>query len=186
VDKPRSLKHPERCGDATDEGTVEDDDDVEIGDECKAETEVESDKTLERAMQNGLPAEKEVGLRRIGSTHANVFWTRLAADPAVDDKPVQILPDEEVPPYRAKVRRCRPPQLAFLADRVRELESWELSSRHEQSKGVCAAQRAQVKSKGLQADSRPAPSPSTHGADRLAHEGSRVVLAPACSLNLLR
>jgi hypothetical protein len=81
--------HPERCGDAPDEGTVNDDDDVEIGDECKAETEVESDKTLERAMQNGLPAEKEAELRRIGSKHADVFRTRLGADPAVDDKPVQ-------------------------------------------------------------------------------------------------
>jgi hypothetical protein len=40
-------------------------------------------------MQNGLPAEKEAGLRRIGSKHANVFRTRLGADPAVDDKPVQ-------------------------------------------------------------------------------------------------
>jgi hypothetical protein len=34
-----------------------DDDDVEIGDECKAETEVEIDKTLERAMQNGRPVD---------------------------------------------------------------------------------------------------------------------------------
>jgi hypothetical protein len=99
-----------------------DDDDVEIGDECKAETEVEIDKTLERAMQNGLPAEKETELRRIVSTHANVFWTTLGADPAVDDKPVQILPEDEVPPHRAKVRRCRPLQLAFLASRGEELE----------------------------------------------------------------
>jgi hypothetical protein len=73
-------------------------------------------------MQNGLPAEKEAELRRIGSKHANVFRTRLGADPAVDDKPVQILPDEEVPPHRAKVRRCRPPQLAFLVDKGKELE----------------------------------------------------------------
>jgi hypothetical protein len=137
-------------------------------------------------MQNGLPAEREAELRRIGSKHADVFRTRLGTDPAVYDKPVQILPEEEVPPHRAKVRRCRPPQLAFLADRVRELESWELSSRHEQSKGVCAAQRAQVKSKGLQADSRPAPSPSAHGGDHLARVGSRVVHAPACSLSLPR
>jgi hypothetical protein len=77
---------------------------------------------LERAMQNGLPAEKEAQLRRIVSTHADVFRTRLGADPAVDDKPVQILPEEEVPPYRAKVRRCRPPQLAFLANKVKEVE----------------------------------------------------------------
>jgi hypothetical protein len=77
---------------------------------------------LDRAMQNGLPAKKEAELRRIGSKHANVFRTRLGADPAVDDKPVQILPDEEVPPHRAKVRRCRPLQLAFLADRVRAHE----------------------------------------------------------------
>jgi hypothetical protein len=40
----------------------------------------------------------------------------------VDDKPVQILPEEEVPPHRVKVRRCRPPQLAFLADKGKELE----------------------------------------------------------------
>jgi hypothetical protein len=99
-----------------------DDGDFEIGDECNAETEVESDKTLERAMQNGLPTEKEAELRRIVSTHANVFRTRLGADPAVDDKPVQILPEEEVPPHLAKVRRCRPPQLAFLANKVKELE----------------------------------------------------------------
>jgi hypothetical protein len=66
-----------------------DDDDVETGDECEAETEVEIDKTLERAMQNGLPAEKEAELRRIVSKHADVFRTRLGADPAVDDKPVQ-------------------------------------------------------------------------------------------------
>jgi hypothetical protein len=99
-----------------------DDDDVEIGDECKAETEVEIDKTLERAMQNGLPAEKEAELRRIVSKTANVFRTRLGADPAVDDKPVQILPEEEVPPHRAKVRRCRPLQLALLAGKVKELE----------------------------------------------------------------
>jgi hypothetical protein len=58
-----------------------DDDDVEIGDECRAETEVEIDKMLERAMQNGLPAEKEAELRRIVSTHADVFRTRLGADP---------------------------------------------------------------------------------------------------------
>jgi hypothetical protein len=66
-----------------------DDDDVEIGDKRRAEKEVESDNMLERAMQNGLPAEKEAELRRIVSTHANVFRTRLGADPAVDDKPVQ-------------------------------------------------------------------------------------------------
>jgi hypothetical protein len=122
VDEPPSFKHPERYEDAPDEGTVKDDDDVEIGDECKAETEVESDRTLERAMQDGLPAEKEAELRRIVSKHADVFRTRLGADPAVDDKPVQILPEEEVPPHRAKVRRCRPPQLAFLAGKVKELE----------------------------------------------------------------
>jgi hypothetical protein len=51
--------------------------------------EVEIDNLLERAMQNGLPAEKEAELRRIVSKTANVFWTRLGADPAVDDKPVQ-------------------------------------------------------------------------------------------------
>jgi hypothetical protein len=73
-------------------------------------------------MQNGLPVEKEAELRRIVSKHANVFRTRLAADPAVDDKPVQILPEEGVPPHRAKVRRCRPPQQTFLASRVEELE----------------------------------------------------------------
>jgi hypothetical protein len=87
-DDPLSFKHPERCEAATDEDPVNDDDDVEIGDECKAETKVESDKMLERAMQNRLPAEKKAELRRIVSTHANVFWTRLGADPAVDDKPV--------------------------------------------------------------------------------------------------
>jgi hypothetical protein len=89
VDEPPSFKHPERCGDAPDEDFVKDDHDVEIDDECKAETEVEIDKMLERAMQNGLPAEKEAELRRIGSKHADVFRTRLGADPAVDDKPVQ-------------------------------------------------------------------------------------------------
>jgi hypothetical protein len=122
VDEPPSFKHPERYEDAPDEGTVKDDDDVEIGDECKAETEVEIDKMLERAMQNRLPANKEAELRRIVSKYANVFWTRLGADPAVDGEPVQILPEEEVPPHRAKVRRCRPLQLAFLASRVEELE----------------------------------------------------------------
>jgi hypothetical protein len=99
-----------------------DDDDVEIGDECRAEREVESDKMLDRAMQNGLPAEKKAELRRIGSKHADVFRTRLGGDPAVDDKPVQILPEEEVSSHRVKVRRCRPPQLTFLADRVKEVE----------------------------------------------------------------
>jgi hypothetical protein len=91
VDAPPSFKHPERYEDAPDEDPVKDDDDVDIGDECNAETEVESDKTLERVMQNGLPAEKETKLRGIDSTHANVFRTRLGADPVVDDKPVQIL-----------------------------------------------------------------------------------------------
>jgi hypothetical protein len=104
-----------------DEDSVNDDGDVEIGDECNAETEVEIDKTLERAMQDGLPAEKEAKLRGIDSTHASVFRTRLGADPAVDDKPVQILPEEEVSPQRAKVRLHSPPQLAFLADKVKEL-----------------------------------------------------------------
>jgi hypothetical protein len=122
VDDPPSFKHPERCGDATDEGTVNDDDDVEIGDKRRAETEVESDKMLKRAMQNGLPAEKEAQLRRIVSTHADVFRTRLGADPAVDDKPTQTNTEEGGPPYRPMVRRCRPPQLAFLADRVRAHE----------------------------------------------------------------
>jgi hypothetical protein len=89
VDALPSFRHPECYGDAPDEDPVKDDDDVEIGDECKAETEVESDKVLDRAMQDGLPAEKKAELRRIGSKHADVFWTRLAADPAVDDKPVQ-------------------------------------------------------------------------------------------------
>jgi hypothetical protein len=103
VDDPPSFKHPERCGDATDEGTVNDDGDVEIGDECRAEREVESDKMLERAMQNGRPAEKETELRGIVSKHADVFRTRLGADSAVDDKPVQILPEKGVPPHRAKV-----------------------------------------------------------------------------------
>jgi hypothetical protein len=73
-------------------------------------------------MQNGLPAEKEAELRRIGSKHADVFRTRLGADPAVYDKPVQILPEEEVPPHRAKVRRCRLLKLTFLADKVKEYE----------------------------------------------------------------
>jgi hypothetical protein len=119
---PPSFKHPERYEDAPDEDPVKDDDDVEIGDECKAETEVEIDKVVERAMQDGLPAEKEAELKRIVSKTANVFRTRLGADPAVDDKPVQILPEEEVPPHRAKVRRCRPLQLALLAGKVKELE----------------------------------------------------------------
>jgi hypothetical protein len=88
-DEPPSFEHPERHGDAPDEDTVMDDDDVEIGDECRAETEVEIDKMLERAMQNRLPAEKKAELRRIGSKHADVSRTRLGADPAVDDKPVQ-------------------------------------------------------------------------------------------------
>jgi hypothetical protein len=65
VDEPPSFKHPERYEDAPDEDIVKDDDDVDIGDECKAETEVEIDKVLERAMQNGLPAEKVAQLRRI-------------------------------------------------------------------------------------------------------------------------
>jgi hypothetical protein len=77
---------------------------------------------LERAIQNGLPAEKEAELRSYVSKHADVFRTRLGANPAVDDKPVQMLPVEGVPPHRAKVRRCSPPQLAFLADRVKELK----------------------------------------------------------------
>jgi hypothetical protein len=73
-------------------------------------------------MQNGLPAEREAELRRIVSTHANVFRTRLGADPAVDDNPVQMLPEEEVPPYWAKDGRHSPPQQTFLASRVEELE----------------------------------------------------------------
>jgi hypothetical protein len=60
-DDPPSFKHPERCEAATDEDPVKDDDDVEIGDECRAETEVESDKILERAMQNELPCRKKSG-----------------------------------------------------------------------------------------------------------------------------
>jgi hypothetical protein len=88
VDDPPSFKAPGTIRDAPDEDPVMDDDDVEIGDECRAETEVEIDKMLERAMQNGLPAEKKAELRRIVSKHADVFWTRLGADPAVDDKPV--------------------------------------------------------------------------------------------------
>jgi hypothetical protein len=56
-DDPPSFKHPERCEAATDEDPVNDDDDVEIGDECRAEREVEIDKVLDPAMQNGLPAE---------------------------------------------------------------------------------------------------------------------------------
>jgi hypothetical protein len=93
---------------------------------------------LERAMQNGLPTEKEAELRRIVSMHANVFRTRLAADPAVDDKPVQILPEEEVPPHRAKVRRCRPLQLAFLASRVEELERPGVVSQNTNSRRASA------------------------------------------------
>jgi hypothetical protein len=104
VDEPTSFEHPECYGDAPDEDPVKDDGDFEIGDECNAETEVESDKTLERAMQNGLPAEKEAELRRIGSKHANVFRTRLGADPAVDDKPTQTNTEEGGPPYRPMVR----------------------------------------------------------------------------------
>jgi hypothetical protein len=120
IDEPPSFKHPERYEDAPDEDSVNDDGDVETGDEWRAETEVESDKMLERAMQNRLPTKKEADLRRIVSKHANVFRTRLGADPVVGDKPVQILPEEAVPPYHAKVRRCRQSQLAFLADRVKE------------------------------------------------------------------
>jgi hypothetical protein len=137
-DELPSFKHPERYVDATDEGPVKDDDDVEIDDEFKAETEVESDKTLERAMQNGLPVEKEAELRRIVSTHTNVFRTRFAADPAVDDKPVQVLPEEEVPPHRAKVRRCRPPQLAFLADKGKELERLGVAEQNTDSRRASA------------------------------------------------
>jgi hypothetical protein len=116
-EEPLSFTQPKCHGDAPDEDPVMDDDDVEIGDECRAERKVESDKMLDRAMQNGLPAEKEAELRRIGSKHADVCRTRLGGDPAVDDKPVQILPEEEVSSHRVKVRRCRPLQLAFLADR---------------------------------------------------------------------
>jgi hypothetical protein len=149
VDDPPSFKHPERCGDAPDEDFVKDDHDVEIDDECRAETEVESDKVLERAMQNGRPAEKESELKGYVSKHADVFRTRLGADSAVDDKPVQILPEEGVPPHRAKVRRCRPLQLTFLANKVRELESWKLSSRTRTADGrlrltVCPRQMQRV------------------------------------------
>jgi hypothetical protein len=73
-------------------------------------------------MQDGLPTEREAKLRGIDSTHANVFRTRLGADPAVDDKPKQILPEEEVSSYWAKDGRHSPPRLAFLADMVKELE----------------------------------------------------------------
>jgi hypothetical protein len=93
---------------------------------------------LERAMQNGLPAEKEAELRRIGFKHANVFRTRLGADPAVDDKPVQVLPEEEVPPHRAKVRRCRPPQLTFLAEKVKVLERLGLVEQNTNSRWASA------------------------------------------------
>jgi hypothetical protein len=134
VDDPPSFKHPECYGDAPDEDPVMDDDDVEIGDECKAETEVEIIKVVERAMQNGLPAEKEAELRRIVSTHADVFRTRLGADPAVDDKPVQILPEEEVPQYWAKMRRCHPLQLGFLVSRVEELERMGLVEQNTNSR----------------------------------------------------
>jgi hypothetical protein len=131
---PPSFKHPECYGDAPDEDPVMDDDDVEIGDECRAETEVEIDKMLERAMQNRLPAEKEAELRRIVSKTASVFWTRLGADPAMDDKPVHTLWEEGVPPYRAKVRRCRPLQLAFLAGKVKELGSLGLVEQNTNSR----------------------------------------------------
>jgi hypothetical protein len=128
-DEPPSFEHPDCYEDAPDEDSVIDDGDVEIGDEWRAETEVEIDKMLERAMQNGLPAEKEAERRRIVSTHANLFRTRLGADPAVDDKPMQILPEEEVPPHRAKHGRHSPPQLAFLADKVKQVERPGLSGR---------------------------------------------------------
>jgi hypothetical protein len=134
VDELPSFKHPERYGDAPDEDFVKDDHDVEIDDECNAETEVESCNMLERAMQNGLPAEKEAELRMIVSKTANVFWTRLGADPAVDDKPVQILPEEEVSPQRANVRRCRPLQLGFLVSRVKELERLEVVEQNTNSR----------------------------------------------------
>jgi hypothetical protein len=70
--------------------------------------------------------------------HANVFWTRLGADPAADDKPVHTLPEEEVPPHRAKVRRCRPLQLAFLASRVEELERPGVVSQNTNSRRASA------------------------------------------------
>jgi hypothetical protein len=89
-------------------------------------------------MQNGLPAEKETELRRIVSTHANVFWTTLGADPAVDDKPVQMLPEEEVPPYWAKDGRHSPPQLAFLFSRVEELERPGVVSQNTNSRWASA------------------------------------------------
>jgi hypothetical protein len=122
VDDPPSFEHPERYGDAPDEDPVNDDGDVEIGDKRRAETEVEIDKMLERAMQNGLPAEKEAELRMIVSKTADVFRTRLGADPAVDDKPTQTNTEEGGPPYRPMVRRCRPLQLGFLANKVKEVE----------------------------------------------------------------
>jgi hypothetical protein len=46
----------------------------------------------------------------------------------------KMLPEEGVSPQRAKVRRCRPLQLAFLADKVKELEMLRLVEQNTNSR----------------------------------------------------
>jgi hypothetical protein len=127
------------------------------------------------------------GTEEIVSKHADVFRTRLGVDPAVDDKPVQILPEEGVPPHRAKVRRCRPPQLAFLADKGKELERLGVAEQNMNSRWASAPHSvptSNAEGDRLTVDLRQVHQ-RTEPMDWPASD-LELVLAPSCSLSLLR
>jgi hypothetical protein len=61
-------------------------------------------------------------LRKLVAEYEDVFRLKLGADPPADVKPLVIKLKENVDPTRISARKYSPPQLAFLRNKISELE----------------------------------------------------------------
>jgi hypothetical protein len=65
-------------------------------------------------------------LRQLLTECRDVFRLKLGTDPPANVKPLVIKLCDGAEPVRVSARKCAPPQLKFMRDKIRELEELDL------------------------------------------------------------
>jgi hypothetical protein len=113
-------------------------DDISAGAEDSEATKLSLEELLADCSTNGLPVEFRSAFRELVHEYADIFRTRLGADPPANVPPMKIKLRPDACPIRVKVRRYSPPQAQFLRSKVDELLRLGLVKANNSSEWACA------------------------------------------------
>ena len=138
VQAAAAVPSPLFYGDGPEDDPLRQDNEVPAGEDEPAETMRQLLARFDEAVAQGLPRELHDELRSLLQEFADVFRTKLGADPPVSVPPMRIVLKDGARPVRVRLRRYSPPQAAFLRKKTDELLALGLVRRNNSSQWACA------------------------------------------------